>query len=464
MHILYRHFEDHSPVMTDFKDKWQKAKATIRGRGVLGAPFLFNNHLLSDVNLVVRSSTNERDRKKTKTAIPAHKFVLSICSPVFCAMFCGKMAEKSDYIDLPDCEYEAVLEMLRYLYSEEVHLSECNVMPVLYVAEKYILPSLADECIDFLLRNMDSTNVFCILSHAQKYDKKNLLTRCWEKIDRDTEDVLKSEGFMTIERCLLEAIVKRDSLTIREVELLKAVDLWAAKECERQGIAVDGNGKRRVIGEQIVKAIRFPSMEEREFVSTVLDCKILCQEEVENVMKNFNGELSTPVDFPVDRRTGCCYSCSRFDSHFTRETGLCYLDNNEEDCILFSVDNDIMLHGIRMFGSKDQQYSVFLTVEDFLDDEVLLDTGEQEFSSLALPCKEKKLYGFDIWFDPVVARKNTLYLVKAFIIGLDSCCGHRGVDTVRCQDVTFFFESGPLHDDKTTVGHGQFAEFFFKLI
>ena len=38
-------------------------------------------------------------------------------------------------------------------------------------------------------------------------------------------------------------------------------------------------------------------MEEKEFVSTVLDCKILYQEEVENVMKNFNGELSTPVDF-----------------------------------------------------------------------------------------------------------------------------------------------------------------------
>ena len=119
----------------------------------------------------------------------------------FFAMFCGKMAEKSDSIDLPDCEYDAVLEMLRYLYSEEVHLSERNVMQVLYVAEKYILPSLADECIEFLLRNMDSTNVFCMLSHAQQYDKKNLVTRCWEKIDKDTEDVVKSEGFVTIERC-----------------------------------------------------------------------------------------------------------------------------------------------------------------------------------------------------------------------------------------------------------------------
>ena len=89
---------------------------------------MFNSDLLSDVSLVVRASSDESDPKKSKMAIPAHKFVLSICSPVFFAMFCGEMAEKSDTVDLPDCEYEGVLEMLRYVYSEEVKLDESNVM------------------------------------------------------------------------------------------------------------------------------------------------------------------------------------------------------------------------------------------------------------------------------------------------------------------------------------------------
>ena len=56
-------------------------------------------------------------------AIPAHKSVLSICSPVFFVMLCGEMAEKSGSINLPDCKYEGVLEMLRYMCSEEVKLS-----------------------------------------------------------------------------------------------------------------------------------------------------------------------------------------------------------------------------------------------------------------------------------------------------------------------------------------------------
>ena len=158
-------------IMAAFENKWQKGKATIGERGTV----MFNNDLLSDVRLVVQASTDESNAKKSKMAIPAHKFVLSICSPVFFAMFCGEMAEKSDSIDLPDCEYEGVLEMLRYMYSEEVKLNESNVMQVLYVAKKYIVPSLADECIDFLRRNVDPTNVFCILTHAQQYEDRKAL-------------------------------------------------------------------------------------------------------------------------------------------------------------------------------------------------------------------------------------------------------------------------------------------------
>ena len=50
---------------------------------------MFNNNLLSDVTFVVRVSIGENESKKAKKAIPAHRFVLAIGSPVFFAMFCG---------------------------------------------------------------------------------------------------------------------------------------------------------------------------------------------------------------------------------------------------------------------------------------------------------------------------------------------------------------------------------------
>ena len=42
---------------------------------------------------------------------------------------------------------------------------------------------------------------------------------CWEKIDKDSDEAVKSDGFVTIEKSLLEKLVERDSLNVREVEL-----------------------------------------------------------------------------------------------------------------------------------------------------------------------------------------------------------------------------------------------------
>ena len=450
--------------MAVFEDKWQEAKATIRERGM----FMFNNDVLSDVRLVVQASSDESDTKRSKMAIPAHKFVLSICSPVFFAMFCGEMAETSDSIDLPDCEYDGVLEMMRYMYSEEVKLNESNVMQVLYVAKKYILPSLAVECIDFLERNLDPTNVFCVLSHAKQYDESNLVDRCWDVIDGKTEEVVKSEGFATIERSLLEAIVQRDQLTISEVALFQAVDLWATKECERQGFAADGFVKRRILGEQIVKGIHFPTMELREFANLVLDSDILTKEEMRDLVKHFSGVLTNPLSFPECRRSGTWKSCCRFNElvPFDVHDGWNYENIDDAESIKFWVDKDIMLKGIRFFGSKDNRYNVcFMDIVECENSETLLELEDlQCLISRPLPYKEKNIDVFDVLFDPIVLRKSKYYIVTACLVGPNSCYGSDGSNTVSCHGVTFYFKNhlATKHIDATTVDCGQFCEFFFK--
>ena len=178
-------------------------------------------------------------------------------------------------IELPDCDYESLLELFRYLYSDEVNLSGSNVMGVLYLAKKDMVPSLTDKCKEYLKEKLDPSNVFIILPFVQKYEHKTLEDRCWNVIDKQTEAAVKSEGFETIERSLLEAIVARDSLTIKEVALFKAVDGWATKQCEKQSLAVEGKLKRRILGEEVIKAIRFPVMTVEEFADVVLDTNIL---------------------------------------------------------------------------------------------------------------------------------------------------------------------------------------------
>ena len=70
------------------EENWQRPAIKERTK------FLFNNDHLSDIKFVVRKMDGE---SKSKKVIPAHKFVLSISSPVFESMFHGELAETRDY-------------------------------------------------------------------------------------------------------------------------------------------------------------------------------------------------------------------------------------------------------------------------------------------------------------------------------------------------------------------------------
>ena len=190
-------------------ENWQTALSTITQR----TTFIFNNELLSDVRFVVPVSTEQGG---INMAIPAHKFVLAISSPVFFAMFYGQMAETKDSIELPDCEYESLLELFRFMYCDEVNLSGNNVMQVLYLANKYMVPSLTKKCAKYLRENLTASNVLCILPQAQKFEDKDLEDRCWKVIDKQTEEAVTSDEFVTVERSLLESVVKRELLNVKD--------------------------------------------------------------------------------------------------------------------------------------------------------------------------------------------------------------------------------------------------------
>lgn len=114
-------------------------------------------------------------------------------------------------------------------------------MEVLYLAKKYMLPTLAEKCSVYLKENLDASSVFLVLPQAQKYEEKDLLDHCWKLIENETVEAVESDGFVAIERSVLEELVVRDSLNIKEVELFKAVDCWAGMECEKQGLKAEGS-------------------------------------------------------------------------------------------------------------------------------------------------------------------------------------------------------------------------------
>ena len=84
---------------------WQATKTTVKERFA----FMFNNEILCDVHFIVGRDVQQQ-------RIPAHKFVLSVGSAVFDAMFNGTLATKADEIELPDVEPAAFLALLRLVF------------------------------------------------------------------------------------------------------------------------------------------------------------------------------------------------------------------------------------------------------------------------------------------------------------------------------------------------------------
>lgn len=77
----------------------------------------FRLNLLCDVVLVVDS-----------TDIPAHKVVLSSCSQYFYAMFTSDLSEsKADRITLQEIDPKALVQLVDFVYTSEIQVTEENV-------------------------------------------------------------------------------------------------------------------------------------------------------------------------------------------------------------------------------------------------------------------------------------------------------------------------------------------------
>ena len=433
--------------MATVQENWQVNCTSISQR----TKYIFNSALLSDVKFIVPVSNGKSESK----VIPAHKLVLAISSSVFFAMFYGQVADTRDSIDLPDCDYESLLELFRFIYSDEVELTGSNVMHVLYLAKKYFVPSLAEKCAEFLRKNLDASNVFTILPHAQKFDDKDLENRCWKVIEMHSEEALASDDFVVIERSLVESVVKREKLNVKEVELFKAVNRWAEKKIENQGIASDGNAKRAIIGEEIVKEIRFPLMSQTEFVSFVVDSNILNMQEIVSMIKHYSKVLTSPLPYLQSLRAGVLRRVCRFNRYCSGGWG-CFGDC---DSLVFSVDKDVRLCGVQHFGCNGCEYTVSMEIKDATSN---LSLAKKSGTYCSEKDSDGIYYGFDVLIDtPVILKSGKRYEIRSMISGPPSWYGEKGQTRVNFEGINFTFSRSASPVYGTSETEGQFPVFLF---
>ena len=104
---------------------------------------------------------------------------------------------------------------------------------VLYLAKKYLISSLAEKCCEILEATIKPENVFAVVEQAIQFDEKELEEKSWAIVLKKTRECLNSEAFSNIGLHTLNALLKKKTLAVTEVELFKAVLKWTDSECAR---------------------------------------------------------------------------------------------------------------------------------------------------------------------------------------------------------------------------------------
>ncbi len=431
---------------------WQSTKKTVLER----SRHMFNNPF-SDVVFTCEGSGMK---------FFAHKYVLATSSAVFYANFYGELAVKHLVFPLSDTNDESLQEFLRFLYADECFLTTDNALSVLYLAKKYIVPSLAEKCVEFLEANIGVENALTVLQQAIHFDETNLEDKCWDLIDLQTSEAIASDAFAAdINQATLAWLLKRESLNVKEVDLFKAVLKWSEAECSRKGIEPNAKNKRAAIGKEI-NQIRFASMTAQQFADNVSQSGILTREEIILMYEIISGVEKPSGLWNLSERRAkeeSLLRCRRFDSYLESTMPGSFLSSLKwsgtwKDALSISFDRPVKIHGVCMLGYEGKEYNVKLEV--FSQQLIENKFRPQRHSS-------SDISGFDVMLPvPIKVQANVIVHMKSTTTGYRTFrIGSEGQKTVETKGIIVNFSDTPgVCDSQTSVEKGQFDEIIFSEI
>ncbi|XP_054087498.1 uncharacterized protein LOC105212840 isoform X2 [Zeugodacus cucurbitae] len=198
---------------------WQNGFQQIKERGL----YLLQSEKWSDCKFLVGTAPNQR-------ILCGHKLILAMSSPVFERMFYGNLPDESDPILIPDVQPDAFQAMLEYIYSDRISISSFDkACELCYVAKKYMLPYVVEQCTHFLWADLSPKNACRAYEFAKLFDEPRLMQSSMSIIAANTRDVLADPSFVDIEISTLMAILDQDRLNITsELELFNALVKYAS--------------------------------------------------------------------------------------------------------------------------------------------------------------------------------------------------------------------------------------------
>ncbi|XP_020908624.2 BTB/POZ domain-containing protein 1, partial [Exaiptasia diaphana] len=259
---------------------------------------------------------------------------------------------------------------------------------------------------------------------------------------------------------MLCQFLTRDSLRIKEVEIFQAVDKWATKKIKEDGLESTGKCKRAILGEDIIRLIRFPLMSFKEFAEVVLPCEILKKRELTELVQII-GKVSSRSAISMfnekNRRGYDIKLCSKNRFRNVLKPRWSY-SNTSIDAVNFTVNKGVSLSGVQLFGSQGSTHTIELEILE--RDKIMSKLSSSYISEMV----NDEYYGFTANLDePVSLGPNISYTIKANIRGPHSCYGEAGQQDINMDDnFKVTFQNSDQSHNGTSVTSGQFPSLIFQ--
>mmetsp|Transcript_127159 Transcript_127159/g.231032 ORF Transcript_127159/g.231032 Transcript_127159/m.231032 type:complete len:736 (+) Transcript_127159:1-2208(+) len=113
---------------------------------------------------------------------------------------------------------------------------------------------------------------------------EELHQRCWKCIIEDTAAVIASNHMWDQDVMLLRKILRLETCSVPEISLFRCANDWAERTCAKEGISVNAQTKREILGQETLYLIRFPCMTLDQFQWEVVPTGLLPYEDVQSLL------------------------------------------------------------------------------------------------------------------------------------------------------------------------------------
>ena len=159
----------------------------------------------------------------------AHRVVLSAASPFFYSALNSDMKEsKEGLIRLEDTSKIAIEELLDYLYTGHVDVTQHNAFDLLKIADFLVIPSLKEVSSKVIIQTLSSSNCLMVYYLAVNYRCIELQEKARDFIHANFTRVVEHEDFLNLTVSEVEEWISSDEIKVRgEEDVFQAIVKWA---------------------------------------------------------------------------------------------------------------------------------------------------------------------------------------------------------------------------------------------